>query len=359
MEILLRNISGRRKHKTLNYSVIISGLIFLFSCTSQSSKDERFSFSGQTQGTTYSIIIAEESVNFTQSDIDRLLASFDTVLSTYINDSHISGLNNSPHTYSFRDNYFFFKNCYEQAQKVYQNSDGLFDPSVYSLVKEWGFFNRNETIPKTHQIDSILTFTGFEKGKFHDVRFKDDSVFFVKYDTRFKLDFNAIAQGYSVDVVADFIESKGHENYYIEIGGELRLKGKNREGSDSYRNWKIGIDIPEEIDRKENRNIITKLSVSDCGIATSGNYRNFFEKDGKKYGHILHPKSGKPVTTDVLSATVIAKNAALADAYATVFVLLGKNESEKFIIKNPELKVILVYIDTNNEMKIYRSKNLD
>lgn len=162
-----------------------------------------------------------------------------------------------------------------------------------------------------------------------------------------------------MDVVADFIESKGHENYYIEIGGELRLKGKNREGSDSYRNWKIGIDIPEEIDRKENRNIITKLSVSDCGIATSGNYRNFFEKDGKKYGHILHPKSGKPVTTDVLSATVIAKNAALADAYATVFVLLGKNESEKFIIKNPELKVILVYIDTNNEMKIYRSKNLD
>lgn len=322
-------------------------------------KNKEFSFKGETQGTTYSIIIAEESVNFNQSDIEELLASFDTVLSTYIDDSHISKLNNSLHTYSFQDKYFFFKNCYEQAQIVYQNSGGLFDPSVYSLVKEWGFFNRNETIPEVQQIDSILTFTGFEKGKFHDVRFKDDSVFFIKYDPRFKLDFNAIAQGYSVDVVADFIESKGHKNYYVEIGGEFRLKGKNREGSDSYRNWKIGIDIPEEINRKESRDIITALSVSDCGMATSGNYRNFFEKDGRKYGHILHPKIGKPVTTDVLSATVIAKNAALADAYATVFILLGKNESEKFLLNNPEFKIILVYIDGNNETKIYRSENLE
>lgn len=337
----------------LNYSVIISGILLLISCTSKNSGNKGFSFKGETQGTTYSIIIAEESVNFNQSDIDRLLASFDTILSTYITNSHISRLNNSLHTYSFRDTCFFFKHCYEQAQEVYQKSAGLFDPSVYSLVKEWGFFNRNETVPKTHQIDSMLSFTGFEKGKFHDIRFKDDSVFFIKYDPRFKLDFNAIAQGYSADVVADFIESRGHANYYVEIGGELRLKGKNRERE----NWKTGIDIPEEINRKES-DIIATLSVSDCGIATSGNYRNFFEKDGKKYGHILHPKIGRPITTDVLSATVIAKNAALADAYATVFVLLGRNESEKFIINHPELKAILIYVDANNETKIYRSENL-
>lgn len=339
----------------LNYSVIISGIVFLVSCTWQTSDLKEFSFKGETQGTTYSIIIAEESIHFSQSDIEGLLASFDTVLSTYIDDSHISKLNNSLHTYSFKDKYFFFKNCYGYAQEVYQKSNGLFDPSVYSLVKEWGFFNRNETIPELYQIDSILNFTCFEKGKFHDVRFKDDSIFFTKYDPRFKLDFNAIAQGYSVDVVANFIENRGHTNYYIEIGGELRVKGKNKNGED----WKIGIDIPKEINTKENRNVITTLSVSNCGIATSGNYRNFFEKNGKKYGHILHPKLGRPVTTNVLSATVITENAALADAYATVFILLGKEESQNFIRNHPELKAILVYIDSNNETKIYRSENLE
>lgn len=339
----------------LNYSVIISGILFLVSCTLQKSGNKGFSFKGETQGTTYSIIIAEDSVNFSQSDIDVLLATFDTVLSAYISNSHISGLNNCLSTYSFKDPHFFLKNCYEQAQEVYTKSAGLFDPSVYSLTKEWGFFSRNETVPSSHQIDSILAFTDFEKGKLHDIRFKEDSVFFIKYDPRFKLDFNAIAQGYSVDVVASFIQSKGHKNYYIEIGGELRLKGKNREGE----KWKIGIDIPEEINDTKSRDILATLSISECGIATSGNYRNFFEKDGKKYGHIIHPKLGKPVTTDVLSATVIAENAALADAYATVFVLSGKKESEKFIRNHPELKVILVYIDADNEMKIYRNENFN
>jgi thiamine biosynthesis lipoprotein len=347
---------GRKKHKMRNYSVIISGLLFLASCTSNNNPNsEFFSFKGKTQGTTYSIIIAEESINFSQSEIDELLASFDTVLSTYIDASHISKLNNSPDTYSFKDKCFFFKNCYEQAQEIYKKSAGLFDPSVYSLVKEWGFFNRDETIPGQHQIDSILAFTGFEKGKFHDVLFKDDSVFFVKSDPRFKLDFNAIAQGYSVDVIADFIQSRGHSNYYVEIGGEIRVRGKNKNGG----SWKIGIDISDELNRQETKDIISTLSVSDCGIATSGNYRNFFEKNEKKYGHILHPKLGKPVSTDILSATVIAKNATLADAYATLLILLGKNESEKFIIKNPELKATLIYIDTKNEINIYQSENLE
>lgn len=338
----------------LNYSVIISSFSVLLSCSQTNSNIEGYTFSGATQGTTYSIIIAEDEINFEQSEIDDLLAEFDTIFSTYIGESHITRLNNSIDNYSFRDNHFFFRTCYGLSQEVFEKSEGLFDPSVYSLVKAWGFFNKEENVPELHQVDSILQFTGFEKNKFHSVNFVEDSIHFIKLDPRFKLDFNGIAQGYSVDVVADFIESRGHQNYYIEIGGELRLKGKNREGL----NWKIGIDTPSEFNTGEDREIITTLALSDCGVATSGNYRNFFEKDGKKYGHTLHPKTGRPVLTDILSATVIAENAALADAYATVFMILGKQKSIDFASNQPNIKILLVYVDDRNEINIYQSDGL-
>lgn len=345
-------MSGRKKHRMLNFSVIINSVFILYSCTQQNDDSLKgFTLSGKTQGTTYSIILAEDKINFEQSEIDELLAKFDTIMSTYIQESHISKLNNAVFRYAFRDSHYFFKKCYELSREVFEKSEGLFDPSVYSLVNEWGFFNKDENVPDDYKIDSILTFTGFESNKFHTAYFKDDSVFFTKFDPRFKLDFNGIAQGYSVDVVADFIESKGHKNYYIEIGGELRLKGKNREGRD----WKIGIDAPNESDTGEDREIITTLTLSDCGIATSGNYRNFFEKDGKKYGHTLHPKTGKPILTDVLSATVITKNAALADAYATVFMILGKDKSIEFIKQQTAIKILLVYSNDKGEIKTYHS----
>ncbi len=335
----------------LLYSVIISSISFLLSCSQHPSTEKGFSFSGKTQGTTYSIIIAEDALHFSQTEIEELLAEFDTVFSTYIEESHISRLNRSTEKYVFKDQYTFFKTCYELSQEAYSTSGGLFDPSVYSLVKEWGFFNKDENVPGSSQIDSILSFTGFEKGRHHSVTFKDDTVFFTKYDPRFKLDFNGIAQGYSVDVIADFIESRGHENYYVEIGGELRVRGKNRENQQ----WKIGIDTPSETNTGDNREIITTLSISDCGMATSGNYRNFFEKDGRKYGHTLHPKTGMPVYTDVLSATVIAPNAALADAYATVCMILGKQKSIEFIKNLPQIKIVLTYINEENETAVYRS----
>lgn len=333
----------------LNYSVIIS-VFFLFSCAQKSNPEKGFTLSGNTQGTTYTIIIAEDTINFQQEEITNLLAEFDTVLSSYIPVSEISRLNRSEAAYSFSDPYHFFKECYELSQEVYKNSNGLFDPSVYSLVKDWGFFDKNGHVPSDKAIDSILQFTGFENQKYHMVLFDADSVRFLKKDTRFQLDFNAIAQGYSVDVLANFIEKRGHRNYYIEIGGELRLKGKNREGE----NWKIGIDIPDELPDRE---IISTLSVSNCGLATSGNYRNYFEKDGKKYGHILSPLTGRPTVTDVLSATVKHKNAALADAYATVFMLLGKQKGIEFLSKNKEIEVLLVYLDEKNNMQVFSTMN--
>lgn len=339
---------GKKKRRMLNYSVIISVLFFLFSCAPQKSvPDKGFTLSGYTQGTTYTIIVAEDSLHFQQQEIDELLAAFDTILSTYIPESEISRLNASGSNYAFKDTHAFFKNCYTISQDVYLNSNGLFDPSVYPLVKEWGFFDRSEHVPDQRVIDSILQFTGFENAQHHTVLFESDSVKFTKKDPRFKLDFNGIAQGYSVDVIADFIESRGHKNYYVEIGGELRVKGTNKEG----KQWSIGIDTPSE--GNQEHSIMTAVAITDCGMATSGNYRNFFEKDGKKYGHTLYPKTGKPIATDVLSATVVAESAALADAYATVFLILGKEKGLKFLEKNKHLKVLLIYVDSANQLKIY------
>lgn len=333
-----------------SFNVIIS-LLLLFSCTAPKEKNiEGSTLTGYTQGTTYSIIIAEEKINFEQQEIDQLLAAFDTILSTYIPKSEISKLNNSEHQHSFSDKHGFFKTCYQLSQQIYVESKGLFDPSIYPLVKSWGFYNKAEIIPTQHQIDSLLEFISFEPEKLHTVTFKGDSVHFTKKDARFKLDFNAIAQGYSVDVVADFIQSRGHKNFYVEIGGEVRVAGKNR----SAEKWNLGIDVPDELEERES---LTSIAITNCGIATSGNYRNYFEKDGKKYGHILSPKNGLPGITDVLSTTVIHRNAALADAYATVFMLIGKNESIAFCKNNPDVKLLLVYLDKENNMQVYKTPN--
>ncbi len=340
---------GKKKRKMRNYSVIIS-LLLLVACSQKITTKKQTTFSGYTQGTTYSIVIVDDIVKIHQHEIDQLLADFDTVLSTYIDSSYISKFNKSANGINFSDQHAFFKNCYLASQTIYKETNGLFDPTVFPLVEAWGFFKKEARIPSSEQIDSILQFTGFDTNQLHTFHFENDSVYLAKKDPRFQLDFNGIAQGYSVDVVAEFIEKKGHLNYYVEIGGEIRVSGKNSEN----KNWTIGIDTPNS---KDNHQTLTTISVSNCGIATSGNYRNFFEQNGKKYGHILNPKTGYPVQSDIASVTVIAPNATLADAYATYFILLGKEKTIQLFDNNKSIQFILVY-SKENSLQIYHSKNL-
>ncbi len=315
---------------------------------------EGVTFHGEAQGSTYSIIIAEDKVAIQQNEIDSILLAFDGILSTYQPNSILSRLNSSKDTFTFIDATHYFKTCYEASEKITSISDGFFDPSVYPLVEAWGFFKKEANVPTKEQIDSLLTFTGFHSKDLHKVRFSNDSVFLVKKDPRFKLDFNAIAQGYSVDVVADFLMKKNCSNFYVEIGGEIRVSGKNREG----KNWQIGIDKATENSNESNREVQSILSVSNCGIATSGNYRNYFEENGKKFGHTLNPKTGYPMQTDIVSVTVIAPNATLADAYSTVFMTFGVKKTKEFLKKHPEIKVIINYLDQQNKLTSYHSKKL-
>ena len=341
---------GKKKHRLLIWSVIISGLIS--SCSSNETHSiTGHELHGNSQGTTYTIIIAEEHINVTKGEVDNLLAEFDTILSTYIPTSEISNLNSSVEEYCFNDENQFFKKCYEQSAVVFKESKGAFDPSVFPLVKGWGFFKKMETPLSQSEVDSLLTFVSFEKERLHSVNFFNDSVCFKKNDARFMLDFNAIAQGYSIDVLYDLLEKKGHHNFYIELGGELRVKGKNREGE----NWRIGIDTPKEVNNgNETRSISGILSIANKAVATSGNYRNFYEKDGKKYAHTLNPTTGFPVQHNVLSATVIADNCAIADAYATVFMVVGMEEA-KLIMSQSQFKLdaVLIYENKKGQLEMF------
>lgn len=344
---------GKKKHKVLIWSVIFSGVLTACSSSPKIDSIVGFELHGNSQGTTYTIIIAEDNLLVSKQEVDELLAKFDTVLSTYIATSEISKLNTSLNDYSFQDKNQFFKTCYEQSVIIYEESKGAFDPSVFPLVKDWGFFKKMETPLTQVAVDSLLTFVSFEPGKLHSIVFKGDSVLAKKKDSRFMLDFNAIAQGYSIDVLYDLLVDKGHKNFYIELGGELRVKGKNRDGQ----NWRIGIDTPKELNIGVNdRPISGILSIENRAVATSGNYRNFYEKNGKKYAHTLDPITGFPVQHNLLSATVIAENCAIADAYATVFMVVGIEETKK-IIENSQYKldVVLIFENQKGKLELYTS----
>ncbi|NRA10621.1 MAG: FAD:protein FMN transferase [Crocinitomicaceae bacterium] len=345
-------MSGILKHKALIWFAIISLGTTFTSCDTISETGEDkvakvLTISGNTQGTTYTIIIIDNNGEIKKSEIDEELSNFDLSLSTYIDESVISKINNSNSSIVISDPFGFFKPCYIESQHIYNLTNGKFDPSVFPLVEGWGFMNDLETPLEQSQIDSILKFVSFEKGLHHSVNFQDNKIHFSKSNANFKIDFNAIAQGLSVDVIYDFIQKKGCKNFYVEIGGELKVKGHNKHGT----SWNIGVDTPIANLRTRERDTI--IHISNKAIATSGNYRKFYIKDGIKYSHTLNPSTGKPVTHSLLSATVIASKCSTADGYATTFMVLGVKESLRFVKEHPEeqLAVYLLYANEEGEIK--------
>lgn len=343
---------GTVKLRDLTWFVILSSL--LVSCGSQDSGNDKkaesiwYEIVGRTQGTTYHIILDDESKKISEDQIDALLHQFDLALSTYVDNSIVSTVNSSSDSIQFTDSSQFFSDCYFLSREIYELTNGAFDPSVYPLVKAWGFFGDELWVQSDQDVNDILEYVGFEDGKLHElVHLEENNYSFRKTHSEFKLDFNAVAQGLSVDVLADYLDALGVKNYYVEIGGELRVKGKNKEG----KNWRIGIDSPNQ--KGGGRIIENIVHVSNKAVATSGNYRKFYIKDGVKYAHTINPKNGKPVQHSLLSATVIANSCAEADAYATAFMVMGVDESLKFLKEHPELEMeaYLLYDEGDGEIK--------
>lgn len=305
---------------------------------------------GKTQGTTFIIKTSDDSLNVNAQEIDSLLQQFDLALSTYIPNSTISSFNASEDFIVLGDEDVFFRTCYEMSKDVFERTSGMFDPSVFPLVEAWGFFKTMEDPPSKESIDSILQFTGFDPNRHHV--FVNDTL--KKLHPSFKLDFNAIAQGQSADELARFLRSRGHKNYFIEVGGELVVKGLNNDGLP----WVIGIDMPiDDNDGNSARQLENYIHISQGGIATSGNYRKFYEKDGRKFSHTLHPLTGYPVEHNLLSATVIAPNAAIADAYATAFMVMGGDKTMDYLEKNKDLNLAVYLLYQNDNGRVARASN--
>jgi FAD:protein FMN transferase len=316
-------------------------LLFVWSC---SKKTDYINIAGFTQGTTYSITYLSQGNRNYQPEIENLLAEFDTSLSTYNKLSVITRINDN--TASWADDYL--QAVFMRAQEISKLTDGAFDITVGPLVNAWGFgFSKKEEMNK-HKIDSILLFVGYSK-----VWMVNDMV--LKADPRIKIDMNAIAQGYAVDVVADFLENQKVENYLIEIGGEVRTKGLNPKNEA----WKIGIDKPIDNNNLPGENMQAIVHLSNKSLATSGNYRKFYELDGIKYSHTIDPKTGYPVNHSLLSATIIANDCMTADAFATACMVMGLEKSIDLIENHPELDAYFIYSDNEGNYKVKSTSGID
>lgn len=309
-----------------------------FATASCSQPKHYVSLNGFAQGTTYSISYQADSSQNYMREIDSVLADFDTSCSIYNAKSVVTRFNNND-TCVRADKYFIA--VFELSRRVWEQCDGAFDITIGPLAEAWGFGFKNKVKLDSAQIDSLKALVGMDKVKLENGKL-------IKADPRMFINLNAVAQGYSSDVIAEFLESKGINDYMVEIGGEIRTKGLNSKG----KNWVIGVDKPVE-NAIPGENFQFLLSLSGKSVATSGNYRKFYEENGVKYSHTIDPKSGYPVRHTLLCVSVIADDCGTADAIATAFMVVGLEKAKEMIAKDKGLDAIFVYTDPSGAFKTF------
>ncbi|HTF28935.1 MAG TPA: FAD:protein FMN transferase [Flavitalea sp.] len=320
-------------------------IISLLALNCKQDTHKAITIAGEAQGTTYQITyFSENNINF-KDGIDSILKRIDLSLSTYVPGSIISKINSNDTGVTVDDH---FKKVFNKAMEVSKETQGLFDVTVAPVINAWGFGFTKKREVDSAMIDSLLDFIGYNMVRLEGNKLK-------KAKPQVILDFNAIAQGYTVDVLASYLESKRIVNYLIELGGEVIAKGKKDNG-DGY--WTVGIDKPNEI-QTEGRPLQGIIKLKDRALATSGNYRKYYVKNGKKYAHIIDPYTGYPAKHNLLSATVLAAECMTADAYATTFMVMGMEKSKQFISEHKELHLDVFFIyDENGVWKTYSSEKL-
>ncbi len=293
-------------------------------------------------GTIYHIVYDSPGGKDLKPDIEKKLKEFELSFSTFNKESVISKINtNQPVT---PDQYFI--RCFNKSQEVSEASGGAFDITVAPLVNAWGFgFTKKENVTQS-LIDSLLHFVGYKK-----VKLKNGNI--IKENPAIMLDMSAISKGYTCDLIGDFLHGKGCKSYMVEIGGEVAAHGINNKGVA----WCIGISKPNENASIVDQDIQAIVKLPDKGLATSGNYRNFYIENGKKYAHTIDPKTGYPVQHSLLSATVLAEDCMTADAYATAFMVMGIEKGIELTKKLPSVEVYFIYSDETGINKVYMSEH--
>jgi thiamine biosynthesis lipoprotein len=321
------------------------GLALLINGCSAGNQGVWLKISGYTQGTTYTITYQDpDSTNY-QEQLETLLAEFDQSLSTYIPSSIVSRMNQGIPDVIADD---YFRNCFFAAAEVYDATEGAFDITVAPVVNAWGFGFTERSEVDSALIDSLLQFVGMDK-----VALRKNKLVMEKEGMM--LDMNAIAQGYAVDVLAEFFDTENIENYLVEIGGELRTKGKNRFGLE----WRVGIDKPIDGLQMPGVQMQAIVQISGKSLATSGNYRRFYEEDGIKYSHTIDPSTGYPVQHGLLSATVVASDCMRADAYATAFMVMGYEKARRFLEEHTYLDAYLIFNDEMGEYRVWYTAKME
>jgi thiamine biosynthesis lipoprotein len=319
----------------MNKWIVFLSVLILTSCNK---KQIPVKIQGTAQGTYYSIIYFDSLNRNFKKQIDSILNAFDKSVSLWVKESTLSKVNNNDTTVIIDK---WFEENFKLSKEVAKATGGAFDFTVEPLVQAWGFgFDETTNVDSTI-IDSILQFTGYDK-----VRLSKHKI--IKSDDRIKFDFNAVAQGYSVDVIGNFLQNKGIKNYLVDIGGEVKAKGTKPDG----KLWRVGVEKPAKT-KDSKRELKLVIGLKNMSIATSGNYRKYYEKNGIRYSHTINPATGYPVKHSLLSVSVLSDSTAVADAYATAFMVMGYEKARTFVENNKNLEAFFIYYDSTDNYKTY------
>ena len=313
------------------------GLAVLASCGKQPKK---MMLQGLAQGSYYAITYYdEESRNF-QHEIDSIFHAVDMSVNLWVDSSIISRVNRNEDVVLdaiFIDNF-------DIAQEAARLSDGYFDPTISPIVAAWGFSYKSGDSLTPQLIDSLKQLVDYRK-----VRIENGKV--IKEYPAMTLDFNAVAQGYTSDLIASFLDGRGIKSYLVDTGGEIVARGNKPNGQP----WIVGIEKPAENWDSE-QVVQTRVALCDKGLVTSGSTRKYLERDGKRYSHCIDPKTGYPVEHQVLSATVLAQNSVWADALASICMVMGMERSLPLINSMEGVEVYYIFVNENNELEAYATE---
>lgn len=322
------------------FSILVISLVLL-SCSKKqetaATQLQKVFLEGEVQGTTYHITYMHPDGEDLHAEIKSLLKDFDANFSVYDSLSVISRINRNDSTVQVDT---LFKTMFRKSEEVSKKTRGAFDLTVGPLVKLWGFNNGKRITVTQNMVDSVKPMIGYEK-----VRLVGNKI--VKDRNDIQLDANAIAQGYSCDLVGKLLENNGVKHYMVEIGGEILCKGKSPRNSP----WKVGINKPIDDSTSTISEIQDIVSLGNRALATSGNYRKFYIHNGQKFGHEIDPITGFPVTHKLLSVTVTAADCMTADAYATAFMVMGTVESIRLLQKLPGIEAYFIYKNNAGEIR--------
>lgn len=307
---------------------------------------------GLAQGTTFHITYKDSLNRSFDNEIDSILTLIDQSLSIYIDTSVISLFNLADSVHDINEHLL---NVFLRAREIHKETKGYFDPTIKPMTDYWGFgsYKENSQAVDSSHVDSLMQFIGMNQFKIVSGD-QENTYTLSKSKKGAQLDFNGIAQGYTVDIIAEFLNSNEIYNYLVEIGGEVRVLGRNKQGKE----WKIGIDKPVS-DKQGTRELQALISFNNKSIATSGNYRKQKVRNGMKYSHTISAKTGYPIQHHILSATVVASDCITADAFATAFMAMGHEKAITYLEKEGcTIDGYLIYQDSDGKIVTYRSKGL-